>query len=109
MANTTLAPGKRLRSGSEKIDGLKLCLTAPVQGDLCHFFLPFTGEGESYRWDCTVSPDAPGLDLERADKLGAKDGSLLFLSTILSHQVLKILGTDAGDKKLTWRLTENGL
>ena len=79
---------------------MKVVLSATVQSSLCHFFLPYTPEGESFRWDVGISPDAPGLDLLRADKLVPKDGSLRFLSTLLATQVIHILGGASGCTRL---------
>ena len=81
------------------MENLKVVLSATVQSSLCHF-LPYTPEGESFRWDVGISPDAPGFDLLRADKLVPKDGSLRFLSTLLATQVIHILGGASGCTRL---------
>ena len=67
-----------------------------VQGKLCYLFLPFTDEGESFRWNMTISSDQPSLSIERADKLCNKKASEQFLSKMLSTQIHKILGKDGG-------------
>jgi hypothetical protein len=92
VADPTLATGKRLGGGTSSVQDLKLTVTAAVQGNMCHFFLPFTPEGESFRWEITLSPAAPGLDIPRADKMASKQGSHAFLKKLLALQVTKILG-----------------
>ena len=78
-----------------------MVLTACVQGNLCFHFLPYTAEGESYRWMVCLSPDASGLSVSRADKLCDKAASQAFLSCMLATQVLRITGTDDAAKGVT--------
>ena len=74
------------------VKNLKVVLTASVQGNLCYLFLPYSPEGESFRWDVAISPAAPGLDISRPDKLVKKDGTFAVLKALLGQQIMKILG-----------------
>ena len=65
---------------------MKITMTCAVQGNMCHFFLPYTPEGESYRWDVAICPAGAALDVSRADKLASKSGSLGFLRRLLAIQ-----------------------
>lgn len=100
LSNPALTPGKRLGDDTKNsaIEDLKVVLTACVQGNLCFQFLPFTSEGESYRWLVCISPDASGLTVSRSDKLCAKQATEEFLCNMLSTQVLRITGTDDAAK-----------
>ena len=86
LSNPALTPGKRLgdTARNSAVEDLKVVLTACVQGNLCFHFLPYTAEGESYRWMVCLSPDASGLSVSRADKLCDKAASQAFLSCMLA-------------------------
>ena len=91
VANPSLCSGKRLGGKSSSIDNLKITLTACVQPALCHYFVPFSPEGESFRWEPVLAPSTLGLAISRADKLVNKKASQALLSQLLASQVLKIL------------------
>jgi hypothetical protein len=95
LSNPALTPGKRLGdvARNSSIENMKIVLTATVQGNLCFQFLPYTPEGESYRWMVCISPEALGLQTSRETKLCPKECTEEFLSAMLATQVLRILGS----------------
>ena len=92
LCNPSMSTGKRLKSTASEVHDLKVVMTAGVQGGFAHLFLPFSPEGESYRWTPVVSPPSKGLDTSRADKLTGKSASQRFLCELLSVHVIKNLG-----------------
>ena len=91
LANPRFSTGKRLKTSASEIQDLKVVMTAGVQGAFAHLYLPFSHEGESYRWTPAVSPPSKGLDTSRADKLTAKSASQQFVCQLLAVHVTKNL------------------
>ena len=100
ILNPTMQTGKRLKTVFSAIPNLKVNGTFGCQGAMAHFYLPCTKEGESSRWNVAISEDAPGLDLDRADKLVTKQGSFMVLKELLAVQAGKVLGEDDGTCRL---------
>jgi hypothetical protein len=94
--NPVMTSGKRLGGGTSSIPNMKVNMSAATQCNVAHLFLPFTKEGESYRWNVALVGDRPGLAVKRGHELVDKTAFKAWLTQGLEAQILHLTGTEAG-------------